>query len=452
MTIRVEPRWAFAVVATLLVLVIGACSSATPEQTVVVVTDPPPEEVATDLPAEIPTAVPIAPTPGEGDPTLIAKANAPVRSGPGTNYPVYAWLSGGQEATLAGQNEGGTHYAVVVTVASTGSGWVDAQFADIRNAGDLPVIEAPPTPPTTSFQPPAPGEPAVVAQESLYVRTGPGETYPAYGSAEKGARGAVFGIDETLQWFTVRLDPSVVGKGHGWVRTSLVETENVELEDLIVVEAPAQPDRVAPPEVAPGDPKATAVDYVNVRTGPSTLYPIIAVAIPGGSAGVSGKSADGEWWEVIVGTSYTPSGLAWVNAGYVVTENTDDVPVVEPPAPPPVPTAGPLACVLISQSPGDGTIYAPGTEFTMTWTLQNVGSATWDENTTDSNFLSAIGGSRLSSVDVFDLSTSVAPGATYSLVVPMRAPSSAGQYGETWGVFEVDTNFCQIYNIINVSQ
>jgi len=451
MSNRVENLRKIALVAVPLVLILAACSSATPEQTVVVVTDAP---SATDLPDEIPTAVPIAPTPGSGDPTLIAKVNTAVRSGPGTNYPVYAFMSGGQTATLAGTNDSGMYYAVVVTVASTGTGWIDAQFADISNAGDLAVIEAPPPPPSTAFSPPAPGEPAVVAQESLYVRTGPGEEYPAYGTAEKGARGAVFGVDETLQWFTVRLDPSVVGKGHGWVRSDLVETENVDLEDLTVVEAPPVPERVAPPEVAPGDPKATAIDYVNVRTGPSTNYPAVAMAQPGGSAGVSGKSADTEWWQVIVGTSYTPSGLAWVNAGYVVTENTENVPVVEAPPPPDVapPPTDATACALISQSPADGTIMAPGNSFDMTWTFQNVGTTTWDENTTDVSFIAAAGGVRLSSVDLLDLTTSVKPGDSYSVVVPMKAPSGAGQYGETWSINENNTSFCQFYNIIDVSQ
>ena len=443
-------------VAIPMALILVACSSATPEQTVVVVIGAPDEGAteATALPAEVPTAIPIAPTPGSGDPTLIARVNTAVRSGPGSNYPVYAFMTGGQTATLAGTNESGTHYAVVVTVASTGTGWIDAQFADISNAGDLAIIEAPPPPPSTAFSPPAPGEPAVVAQESLFVRIGPGEEYPAYGTAEKGARGAVFGVDETLQWFTVRLDPSVVGKGHGWVRSNLVETENVDLEDLTVIEAPAIPDRVAPPEVAAGDPKATAIDYVNVRTGPSTNYPAIAMAIPGGSAGVSGKSADAEWWQVIVGNSYTPSGLAWVNAGYVVTENTESVPVAEAPPPPDVapPPPGSTACVLVSQSPTDGTIVAPGASFDMTWTLQNVGSTIWDENTTDVNFIAAAGGTRLSSTDLLDLTQSVSPGSTYSVVVPMSAPSSSGQYGETWSINESSTNFCQFYNLIDVSQ
>ena len=150
--IRVENVRKVALAAIPIALILAACSSgATPEQTVVVITETP---AATELPAELPTAVPIAPTPGSGDPTLIAKVNTAVRSGPGTNYPVYAFMSGGQAATLAGTNESGSHYAVVVTVASTGTGWIDAQFADVRNAGDLAVIEAPPPPPTTSFQPP----------------------------------------------------------------------------------------------------------------------------------------------------------------------------------------------------------------------------------------------------------------------------------------------------------
>ena len=453
MNLRVEGKRLFA--STVLaagVFVLAACSSGeTPSQTVVVVTKAP---GATELPSEIPTAGPIAPTPGSGDPTLIAKANAPVRSGPSTNYPVYAWMSSGQTATLAGINEAGTHYAVVVTVASSGSGWVDAQLADIQNAGDLPILEVPPPPPTTNFSPPAPGEPAVVAQEAVYVRTGPGTEYPAYGIAEKGARGGVLGVDETIGWFTVRLDPSAVGKGHGWVQSNLVETENVTLDDLTVIEVPPVEVRVQPPEPAPGDPQATAIDYLNVRTGPGTNYPAVAVALPGGNAGVSGKSGDSQWWQVIVGTTYTPSGLAWVNAGYVVTEYTENVPMVEAPPPPDValPPAGTTACVLVSQSPADGAIMAPGTSFTITWTLQNVGSKTWDQNTTDLNFISAAGSTRLSSVDVLDLTSSVPPGGKYTAVVEMKASSSAGQYGESWNIIEVDNNFCQFYNIINVSQ
>ena len=68
------------------------------------------------------------------------------------------------------------------------------------------------------------------------------------------------------------------------------------------------------------------------------------------------------------------------------------------------------------------------------------------------NFIAAAGGVRLSSTDLLDLSTSVKPGESYSVVVPMKAPSSAGQYGETWSINESSANFCQFYNLIDVSQ
>ena len=157
---------------------------------------------------------------------------------------------------------------------------------------------------------------------------------------------------------------------------------------------------------------------------------------------------------MIVGTSDTPSGLAWVNAGYVVTENTENVPVVEAPPPPDVapPPSDTTACVLVSQSPADATTVAAGTAFDMTWTFQNVGSTTWDENTTDVNFIAAAGGTRLSSTDLLDLTQSVSPGSTYSVVVPMKAPTNSGQYGETWSINENNTSFCQFYNVVNVSQ
>ena len=110
-----------------------------------------------------------------------------------------------------------------------------------------------------------------------------------------------------------------------------------------------------------------------------------------------------------------------------------------------------LACVLVSLSPADGTIMAPGTSFKMIWVLQNVGSQTWDEIRTDLYFVSAIGGTRLSSTDVLDQTASVPPVGTYSAVVDMVAPSGAGQYGEAWSINENSTKICQLWNIINVS-
>jgi hypothetical protein len=137
MNIGIKKASQFAHAPLPLVLVfLAACSSGEATQTVVAVTQAPTK--TTELPAELPTAVPIAPTPGSVDPTLFAKVNAPVRSATGTNYPVYTWMSGGQTARLAGTNAAGTHYTIVVPVTATESGWINAQFSRRRLSAPCP--------------------------------------------------------------------------------------------------------------------------------------------------------------------------------------------------------------------------------------------------------------------------------------------------------------------------
>ncbi len=63
--------------------------------------------------------------------------------------------------------------------------------------------------------------------------------------------------------------------------------------------------------------------------------PCWCVAPPGVSGEVSGKSADAAWWQVKISTQYSPDGFGWVSADYVTTQNTEAVPVVEGPVPPP---------------------------------------------------------------------------------------------------------------------
>jgi uncharacterized protein YraI len=103
---------------------------------------------------------------------------------------------------------------------------------------------------------------------------------------------------------------------------------NVQTVQNPIPPAPVPP---APPPPS-GAPTATAIEYVNVRTGPGTNYPVLGIASPGASAEVTGKSADGAYWQVKIPTQYSSSGLGWVSAGYVVTQNTQNVPVVAAPA------------------------------------------------------------------------------------------------------------------------
>ena len=101
--------------------------------------------------------------------------------------------------------------------------------------------------------------------------------------------------------------------------------------------ADTTPPEVAPPTPAPDVAYLVANTAVNVRSGPSTDYPIFGTAQQGQSAEISGKSQDGGWWQIIIPTDISPDGRGWISAAYTTAYNTDNVPVVEaPPLPPEV--------------------------------------------------------------------------------------------------------------------
>jgi uncharacterized protein YraI len=152
----------------------------------------------------------------------------------------------------------------------------------------------------------------------------------------------VIGRSEDGAWWVVRVNPQVIPAGFAWVQASLVQATNVE--NAPVIAAPVVPPSSAPPPppTETGAPTATATTAVNVRSGPSTDYPVLGVAQAGASAEIAGISEDGGWWQVRVSTSLSPDGLAWVSGDYTYVVNATNVPVVAAPPPPePVETPPP---------------------------------------------------------------------------------------------------------------
>lgn len=276
--------------------------------------------------------VAIVPTPVAGDPTVTASYNTVIRGGPGNNYPVYGAFLGSKTATAVGKSENGKWWAVSVPVAPTGTGWVSADWALVANVENLPVLPAPPVPPSIDIVPPGPDDPQATSLTEVYVRTGPSDQYPAYGIAKGGATARVLGKSKDGLWWVVRLNPEVVGAGNGWVLAAFTQAKNVDSVPQVEAD-PLKPVDVPPP--ASGVPSATALDYINLRSGPGFDYPVLGVAAPGATGEVTGKSQDGAWWQVKVPVSNDlPEGRVWVSAAWVTTKNTDSVPVVEaPPAP-----------------------------------------------------------------------------------------------------------------------
>ncbi len=90
-------------------------------------------------------------------------------------------------------------------------------------------------------------------------------------------------------------------------------------------------------------------------------------------------------------------------------------------------TVGNLA-EFVTETIPDGTYIAPGSAFTKTWTLENIGSCTW----TTSYYLVFDGGTQMGAPSSIPLPTTVLPGQEVTLYVNMVAPSSYGRYQGYW--------------------
>jgi uncharacterized protein YraI len=326
----------------------------------------------------------------------------------------------------------------------------------VSNVDGVPVLPTPPVPPTVEIPPPAPDDPQATAIANVYVRSGPATNFPAFGIAPAGSIARVLGKSEDGKWWVVRLNPDNVGAGYGWVEAQYTSAQNVE--GVQVIQTPQASPQYAPPPPPPaGVPSATTVDFVNVRSGPGTNYPVLVIAPPGTTGEVSGKSTDGAWWQVRISTQYSADGFAWVSADWVYTQNTDSIPVVEAPTAPPVvestppPPSGASGCALVSQNPIDGTVVGIGAPFNTTWVFQNIGTTKWDQNEYDISFVGAYNNvSMHTGPDRYDLTTTVEPGMSYNVTIPMLAPFGPGAFGEVWQITNGSQAICPFYVYIAV--
>ncbi len=77
----------------------------------------------------------------------------------------------------------------------------------------------------------------------------------------------------------------------------------------------------------------------------------------------------------------------------------------------------------------DGTTFAPGTSFSKTWQIKNIGSCTW----TTSYSLVFVSGNQMGGPSSINLPNNVAPGQTVNIqVTGLTAPNAAGHYIGYW--------------------
>lgn len=285
--------------------------------------------------------VAILPPPAAGEPSATSTTNVNVRSGPGENYIIFGVLPFGSTVRIVGKNAEGTWWAFNMPISSTGVGWSSASFFSVTNAENVPVLPTPPAPESVALPAPQAGDPQATVISPVFLRMGPGDAYPVYGQVQPGATGLVIGRSQDGLYWLVRVDPARIRSGSAWVMASLTSAQNVANVPAIV--APPVPSTAELPPPPEGAPAATATVAVNVRTGPSTEYPVLGVAPQGRGGQVLGRSEDGRWWQVRVSTALAADGLGWVSGDFVIATNTENVPfVAAPPLPPPV-TAPPAS-------------------------------------------------------------------------------------------------------------
>ncbi len=93
---------------------------------------------------------PLTPTPVSADakPLVTALVGLNIRTGPGTQYPRLGLLAKGESAEITGRDEFSGWWQIVFVSNQGERGWVAAgpEFSTATNAGNVPVVAAPPPP------------------------------------------------------------------------------------------------------------------------------------------------------------------------------------------------------------------------------------------------------------------------------------------------------------------
>lgn len=126
------------------------------------------------------------------------------------------------------------------------------------------------------------------------------------------------------------------------VTTTSVTTTTVSTNTEAVANTASSSATATPVPLSPvTNPQVVASSALNVRSGPGTDYPIIAALQQSEIANITGKSTNGDWWEIGLANGQT----GWVFGSLVtISGDTSAVAVAANiPAPPPTATPAPTA-------------------------------------------------------------------------------------------------------------
>ena len=105
-------------------------------------------------------------------------------------------------------------------------------------------------------------------------------------------------------------------------------------------------------------------------------------------------------------------------------------------------TPEPYACSITSTSPLSTTSLKVGTDFDGNWVVKNTGTQPWSKTSVDIKYISGTKFQKYG--DLFDLKSDVAKDASYTVIVDMLAPSTAGSYTATWALVQDKLTICSL--------
>jgi len=101
----------------------------------------------------------------------------------------------------------------------------------------------------------------------------------------------------------------------------------------------------------------------------------------------------------------------------------------------------------MSNDPPDKTNFSPGEEFTVTWTLENVGTSSWSTN----YYIQFSSGEQMDAEEKVFVPYPVAPNTNVQISVAFIAPAEVGEYQSSWKLTNAkDAAFYDFYIIIDV--
>jgi archaellum component FlaG (FlaF/FlaG flagellin family) len=102
-----------------------------------------------------------------------------------------------------------------------------------------------------------------------------------------------------------------------------------------------------------------------------------------------------------------------------------------------------------ANDPPDNTVFSPGEEFTVTWTLENTGTSTW----TTGYYIQFYSGEQMDAEDEVYLPYAVPPGTNVQISVDFVAPNSNGAKRSDWILKNANDNtFYSFYIVIDVGE